>query len=224
MLTDQMIENGISEKLFYLLHRWMETRLRKMIKSPFLPTECQRFVFLKSYNKNNQAMFTVKIFEGLDYLPSTSPREFTDADEMGFVFYKLDSQDQILILSWLDPFDEFKNSLEWRDYLKSFDIKGNHSNLLVDAMGRLQYMARERGLIKMPIPGEIRGWGSIATFLGVSIPTAIKLCTNYKAPVGMIGGEIVTTENKLTSWMERTIDDNLYWKLKEEKNKMRRKG
>lgn len=205
----------VNDKTVRLLNRWIEQYISTVIKPAYMPREAQRSVYFKTYNRHGIACFRVEVMEGIDAVRSTKPREFTDVDEFGYAFRELDFLEQIAILSYADPFLEFETRQEWRDYLTTFGIERDHGAFLRRSMVSLQKWAEKRGLVK-PVEGEIRGWKSIASFMGRSIPTVMKMAKDptLKMPVAMILGEAVTTEEKLRQFLNELIQKQPIWKDK----------
>jgi hypothetical protein len=222
MYTDQFQRAGISDRTIEILNKWCEWRLGSLVKAAWTPSETQKFLFINSYSKTGKRIFKVEILQGIDSIRSTAPKKFTKVEEVNFTFYSLDKTEQLLIISYLDPFSEFESNTTWIDYLKTEGIRRNHQNLLIESILKFQYLLIEKGLLKT-MEGEtkefLRGWNAIATFLDVSVPTAMLLCSKNKAPVSLIGGMVTTTRKKLEDWLESQIDANPYWKMKEREKK-----
>ncbi len=212
-------DQGIAPQTLSMLNKWIEQRLRQMIHGAFLPQEATRYVFLKSYNRHGIAMYNVQIFEGLDYIRSTAPREYNDVDEFGFAFYSLSEHERIVILSWVDPFQELESREEWRDYLRECGIGNNCDNRLVDAMLNLQEYCEKRGVVKAMAQDGLRTWPEIAEYLRVSVPTAVKMAKSLKLPITIISGTIYTTKAKLDEFFDKHIDSNPYYLQKKKKKK-----
>ena len=210
MFTDLFRENGIQDKTLSLLYKWVEIRSSSVIKPPFHPQEVQKFVFRNFINRKGQACYSISVLEGLDFIRSTKPKEFTDANEVAFAFYDLTENDQLIIISWVDPYTEFNTDKEWKEFLIEYGITKNHQNLLVDAMLEFQDNLRKRGLVRMSESDVLKGWKSIAGYLSVSIPSAIQLAKDANLPVGMLKGRVVTTKKRLDVWLDSQIESNPY--------------
>lgn len=215
MYTAELMEAGIQEKTISLLNKWLESHLRSMMKSAFLPKESQRFVFELGHSKTGKATYHVHILEGLEFIRSTAPRIFTDADELGFTFRDLSEEDQLLILAYFDPFMEFQDEQDWKTFLIQHGIRKKHKEYSIEALLRLQDLLQIKGIIKMAEGETLRGWSQIADYLDMSVPSAMKLAREKKLPCSIVGGTIVTTKARLDAWLEAQIDAHPYYKQRE---------
>jgi len=199
-----------------MLCRWIEHR-SKIVKHPFLPIHSQRYLINKKYNKNGKAIYYMEVLEGLDFSRSTSPKIHTNIDEFTFVFYSLDKSDQIIILSYIDPFDEFPNRKSWLDYLRYFNIKDCDRRLII-AMVNLQNEADKRYISSGRDENEdIWTWNAIAKYIKRSVPTAIRMAKEEDLPVTMVGGIAYSIKSKLNEYLKNRIDLCPYKKIKGKK-------
>ena len=92
----------------------------KLFPSAFLPIHSQKYLIHKKINKRGMAIYSMSVLEGLDFSRSTAQKKFTDVDEFTYVFYSLNLQDRLLILSYVDPTDHFDCNKDWVYYSKIF--------------------------------------------------------------------------------------------------------
>ncbi len=64
---------------------------------------------------------------------------------------------------------------------------------------------------------ELHGWKEISAFLKKSVPTAMKLAREQRAPITLLGKTPFTTAEKLEKWMDSLIEKEPYWKHKGQK-------
>lgn len=209
MIQNLWYDYGVSDQTVSMLCAWIEYRA-KIVKGPFLPLHSVRYVVSKRYNKHGMAIYDTTVLEGPECSISTAPKPFTKIQEFTYSFYSLSKDNQIIILSYIDPMDELNNRKDWFSYLKGFGI-GNCEERLAGAMVQLQKEAEKRNLVKST-DGEIRGWDNIAEYLQCTKPTAIRLARDCQLPVTKFGGGIYTTAAKLQEYIEQRIDIAPYWK------------
>ena len=61
---------------------------------------------------------------------------------------------------------------------------------------------------------ELHGWKSIADHLQKSVPTAMSLAREQRAPITLLGKTPYTTAEKLEKWMDSLIEKEPYWRHK----------
>lgn len=220
MIQNIWYDYGVSDQTVTLLCSWVEYRT-KVVKGPFLPLHSTKYLVRKKYNKNNVAIYHTTILEGIEHGRSTAPKPFTKVQEFTYSFYSLSKEDQIIILSYIDPMNELNDRVDWISYLKSFDIR-NCDARLICAMVQLQKEAEKRNLVRST-EGEISGWDNIADFLKCTKPTAIKLARDCQLPITKFGGRVYTTAARLQEYIDQRIDSNPYWKTCSRKPKKRKK-
>jgi hypothetical protein len=219
MYTSELQKHGVSEETVNLLNQWVEHRLRSLIKAAWVPTDVHKFLFHNFTNKNGDRCYKIEILEGIDSIRSTAPKKFSRLDEMNYTFRILSDQDQLLILSYIDPLSEVNSQQDWVDYLKSQGIKKNHQNLLIQAMLSLQLLLQAKGIIKVMEEGALRGWVEISEYCKVSIPTMIRMAKDLKMPIAFVGPSVYTTKARLDAFFNQTIDERPYWSEKQKKVK-----
>lgn len=195
--------NTVSNDLFVLIEKWLEYYVCQFVRSAWCPSEGERFLFVKTYNKKGTALYTMEVLRGVDSSRSTKPKEPTKLDSFTHVFRSLATKEQDSIVYYFDPLDEFLEK-ERRLYffrLYEFEDNGRFEDFLEKSLLKLQSESQKRGLLS-GMEGEIRGWRNIARRLKRSIPTVMKLAESQGLPVAKIGGEIVTTERKISQWEE----------------------
>jgi hypothetical protein len=204
---------GVSNKTVLLLEQWVERRISNLVKSSYMPYEARRFVFTKGYNKFGRAIFRVTVLEGIDFIRSTKFKEFTSVDEFAYAFLGLDRDDRLIILSYIDPFDEIKGISEWKVYLGEMGIVKNHEGRLLDAMRNLQYLAEQRGIVPS-MTGILKGWNEISRFIGCSVPKAVAMARELKLPISYVGGEVWAVKDKLEEAVLQHMENHRFWKRK----------
>jgi hypothetical protein len=119
---------------------------------------------------------------------------------------------------------ELKEEKTWNQFLVRSKIGSNaqFDRLLTKAMVHLQRESEKKGLSKA-MKHEIRGWGKIAKRLNMSITTAQKIAKDETArmPITLIGGVPVTTEEKMSKWLDDLIENRPYWAIAKEKGMVR---
>lgn len=212
----------VSEKTLTLLSEWVEYYICNRSHGARLPTEGQRYLLVKSYNKLGQAIFNLKVLEGLDFSRSTLPKEFNRLDEFTMTFRQLEAMEQLVIIAYIDPFEELREKDQWERFLNQSLIRSNaqYDRLLSQAVIKLQKLCEKKGLVNT-MKHEIRTWEKIAKRLSVSVFTARKIAKDPKArmPVTMVGGTPVTTEEYISKWLDDLIEKRPYWKISQEREK-----
>lgn len=208
MIENQWYDRGVTDKTLSMLYKWVEYKISSHIKSSYLPHEATRYVFKLGYNKNGVAIYSVTVLSGLEYSRSTAPKEFRALDEFSFVFHELEDKMKLVIMSFIDPFDEIGDRTNWIDFLRSHNIK-NCDGSLSDALVNLQLLLERRGLVKS-MEGNLRGWNDIAGFMKCSVPTAMKLVRELKLPVSRVGGEVWAMKDKLREALMLYMDSHPY--------------
>ena len=206
----------VCHKTLRLLHRWLEWRVLRGFKASFIQGVEQRQVYHKEYNKNGQAIYRIEVREGRCEGRGSGfvEKAWTGLDEFNMTFLDLSVQDQTVILAAADPLDRFKSRDDWRRFLRKAGIWKQilFDDLLKDAMTKLQILLEQKGLVRiMPLEGELRGWGAIGDYLGVSEPKAQRLAEKEELPVWLLGRTPVSTKEKLDKWMEDLSEVKL-WK------------
>jgi hypothetical protein len=194
MFTSEMLKKGVSEETVSLLNQWIEHRLRSIVRPAWAPTDVHKFLFHNFLNKKGVQCYKIEILEG---------------------------QDQLLILSYVDPLSELSSHQEWVDYLKTQGIKKNHQNLLIQAMINLQLLLQMKGIIKIMEEGALRGWTEISEYCKVSVPTMIKMSKELKMPIAFVGPSVYTTKARLDAFFNQAIDERPYWAEKQRQKKVK---
>jgi len=207
----------VSNELITLLEKWIEKRIVSVVKSPYLPSNGRRYLFVKRYNKNGLAIFDEVILEGIEHgARGTRPREMTSVDVFGYdVFLSLSALKRGVVLAYADPFSEFANEDSWQSFLRHLSLK-NHTfeESLKGAMIEMQRKAEEKGIVKcMTLEGEIWGLENIAEFLCISRPTLIKYIKDHslKIPVSKVGNRWFSTEKLLADWKLNLLNHRQFW-------------
>lgn len=203
----------IDDKTINLLEAWIERRIRNGTpKTAYLPNEVQRFEVQKKTNKNGTALFSFIEHTGLDFSRSTRPKECDSVEVFGInCFRSLNQDDQIIILSYADPFDEFKNihDEDWLYFLQSMCFRKNseYERELENSMRKLQKRCEECDLVRQIFDDDVvETWNDIAAFLRRSVPTAIKMYKEDGLPVAIIGGVATSRKSLLENYMNSKFE------------------
>lgn len=188
-------------------------------RGAYLPTEVCRYAVVKTYNRYGKALFDFVEYVGLENTRSTKPRDMDRVDIFWHdCFLNLNGDEQTIILSHLDPLDEFKSIKDenWQSLLShlGFRNNGSYNKALRICMMKLQKLAEEKKLVKEMTDEVVETWGGIADFMNRSIPTVKKMAMDEKnpLPVSIIGGIAVSTKTLLSEYVQKHIADYPYYK------------
>jgi len=214
----------VSDDVFILLEKWIETYSKSDIKSPYLPLESYRFVFTPFRNRKEQYCYRIDIMQGAELLcPPTGIRDFVKLKDLTLAFRALPVLYQQLIISYADPFQLLNDKVVFDEFLKDLNVKKReYLKLLEHAFVTFQGKLADRGLIRRVQSGEIRKWVNIAARIGKSIPTAIKLAGNkdHPLPVYVDGNIVYTYENLIKKWEKEEMQYSTYEMKNRRRNKL----
>lgn len=226
MQIENRWKDYIDDQTLNLLGKSIERKIRSSVpRGAFLPNEARKYEVVKKINKYGKAIFSFIEHEGLENSRSTAPKFYDNVDSFYFdVFLNLIETEKIVILSYLDPLDEFKSmkSDEWIDLLKFLNFKdnGTYEKELENCMKKMQKLAEEKRLVRKMIQGRIETWEKIAVFMNRSVPTVMKMALDEDdpLPVSIIGGTATSTEELLSDYIERRFLKYPYYKTKNRRN------
>lgn len=212
----------VSDGTISLLSRWIEYYIYSQMHSAAkLPTEGRRHLFKKGYNRLEQVIYRIEILEGLETSRSTAPKQFTELDEFTFAFRSIEKIEQVAILAYVDPLDELKSEMDWKSFLyeNAYRSNADFDRMLTKSMVDLQKSCERRKLSKI-MKQEIKGWDKISSRLDMTIPTVIKLSKDpeLQMPITMLGKIPITTEDKLSEWLNERIEKRPCWKVIQERS------
>lgn len=210
------VDNRILELLSVAVRRRMKSGVPR---GAYLPTEVCRYEVVKKYNRYGKALFDFVEHIGLENTRSTKPKDLDNIDVFWHdCFLWLNEDEQTIILSYLDPLDEFKSIKDdnWNALLAHLGFRNNgaYNKALRICMIKLQKLAEEKKLVKEMVDGVVETWEGIADFMNRSVPTVKKMAMDEKnpLPVSIIGGIAVSTKTLLSEYVQKQISDFPYYK------------
>ena len=209
----------VSDDVFNLLERWIEEYTSRTIPSSNLPLYNCRYVYEKFYNKLDQACYRVKVMEGPELMcQPTGVRDFhTRIKDFTIAIRSVSYVNQLLIASYLDPFNVYSDKEVLNEFLSSLNIrKNNYIAQTGSAFVLLQRELAKRGLVRSILNDEIRTWKNIAERIGRSIPTAMQYAINEinPLPVFLDGPVTYTREKLIRKWQNEKDKISQYRKIK----------
>lgn len=215
-----MLED-IDEKVMNLLEKAIERKISSVVKSPYLPSHSSKTICTKVINKLDKAIYIFKTIEGLEVSRSTKRKDIDKIDCFWFdVFLNLDHNEKLCVLIYIDPFHEFMDKNDVRDFLSEFKLKyRDYNRILNDAFTKLQKLSEEKGFVESMNEDILKGWQRISEFWGCSIPRMRRLAVKLKLPISFLEGEVFAYKSKLEARRMELMENSenfVYNKKREE--------
>lgn len=214
MITDQW-DGLVSSEFLFLMERWVEYWICQPYKSGWtLPVEGKKYLMEKHY-LNNKAKYQMVILTGLVLSRGTKPREFNRLDVFTHnVFSKLTNNEQTVVLSHIDPFEEFQDKNVWERFLREqgFLNKRDYERELEQSMVKLEQQARKVGLItgRRMDDKEYWTWTAISQRMNMDTRTLRRLAEKSGFPIAWVGGVVFSKESWITDWMNSRLECTPY--------------
>ena len=211
------INSFVDPMLLQRLERWVERYIGSQCRTALLPFETLKHVFTRFTDKHTGVLkIRIDTYQALDpAIRSTKKKQTIFEDEFGGLFRHLAPIEQLVLLTYVDPFGELQTEEAWRQFLRDYQIynQSSYDRLLAGAFVRLQLLAREKGVEGMTekdSDGELWGLDQIAEYMQRSVPTVMKWAREHGMPMAMVGGVTYSTKLLLKQWKLEQLTKNRY--------------